>query len=294
MPCYHPLPAWRARRLGPSGSRGVTFNINDAFKDMPLELPCGRCIGCRLERSRVWAMRCMHEAQLHPVNLFATFTYDDEHLPPNGSLRPEDFVLFLKRLRKAYPHEIRYFQCGEYGENLARPHHHALLFNLELPDKRLIPGPPGAVPLFRSEQLDQLWRQGATTVGHVTFDAAAYVARYSLKKITGPSAAQHYAGRLPEYLTMSRRPGIGRYWLQRFKGDVYPDDQVVIRGGLKCKPPRYYDKQLSDAQQLRIKARRKKARAEHPVTGRQLVNKEAVTTARTRMRARRPYEESLK
>lgn len=290
MPCYHPLPGWIGRKRTESGKRSIHFNPADAWTDKKLEIPCGRCIGCRLERARQWAIRCMHEAQLHPSSMFATLTYDDDHLPPRGSLRPRDFVLFMKRLRQARTDGLRYFQCGEYGSNLERPHHHALLFNLELPDKQLLPAPPGAVNLFRSEELDRLWGQGATTVGHVTFESAAYVAGYALKKITGPPAAQHYAGRLPEYCTMSRRPGIGAHWLERFKSDVYPDDSVTIRGGIKCRPPKFYDTRLTERERRRYAKRREEQRRDR--TGRQLITSEAVVTARTLARAARPYEES--
>ncbi|WP_287777544.1 hypothetical protein, partial [Megamonas sp.] len=88
----------------------------------------------------------------------------------------------------------------------------------------------------------------------------AYVARYVTKKITGDMAEEHYKGREPEYVVMSRRPGIGRGWLEKFVNDVYPHDYVVIRNGIKCKPPRYYDKiydEWNSEEMHNIKTRRK-------------------------------------
>lgn len=276
MPCYHPLPAWRSRDRSQTGKRTILFKPEPGHQGQ-LELPCGRCIGCRLERSRQWAVRCMHEAQLHEHNYFATFTY--ETLPPNGSLQPQDFVLFMKRLRKTLPPGVRFFQCGEYGDKLARPHHHALLFNTPLHDLRLHSSQ--AVPLYRSANLNDLWGHGHVIVGAVTFDTAAYVARYSLKKVTGPAAAAHYQGRHPEYLTMSRRPGIGSAWFDKFHSDVYPHDKLILRGGTITRPPRYYDSKLDPKVLARLKLRRElEARDDPESTGKRLIVREAVITSR--------------
>ena len=145
-------------------------------------------------------------------NCFVTLTYNDEHLPANGSLNKRDITLFLKRLRKRYGKGIRYYQCGEYGELLSRPHHHAILFNHDFEDKQLW-SVRGGVRLYRSASLEQLWPYGYSTIGDVTFESAAYVARYVVKKITGEREGEHYRGKMPEFATMSRRPGIGRGWL---------------------------------------------------------------------------------
>lgn len=292
MPCYHPLPGWYGRERTPTGKRPVVFNAADAWTDLQLEIPCGHCIGCKLERSRQWAIRCMHEAQLHQHNIFATLTYDDNHIPQNGSLQPEHFTLFMKRLRKAHGEGIRFFQCGEYGEQLERPHHHALIFNCRFQDAKLYPR-SATTPLYTSEQLDQLWTHGRTTIGAVNFETAAYVARYSLKKLTGPPAADHYAGRLPEYGTMSRRPGIGANWFTRFKRDVYTHDHIILRGGIKTRPPKYYDSKLNadDPVRLRkLKARRKYQQLDNPDnTGPRLIVREICKTAQLNS-YRRSYE----
>lgn len=287
MPCYHPLAAWYApnRELRPGRRRTITFRLEPNHLGQ-LNLPCGRCIGCRLERSRQWAIRCMHEAQMHSTNYFATLTYDQDHVPKDGSLRPEDYVLFMKRLRKALPPGVRYFQCGEYGDQLARPHHHALLFNAPFNDVRLLPNQE--TRLYSSRQLDQLWGQGRTILGRVTFESAAYVARYSLKKVTGPAAEAHYAGRHPEYCTMSRRPGIGSTWLDKFRNDVYPGDAIILRGGTESRPPRYYDSKLPHRVLAALKLRRElQARDDPESTGPRLIVREAVTTARTATFTRR-------
>lgn len=250
MPCYNPLTGFYSKSLNSNGNRTIVFNQREAIDDRELKLPCGQCIGCRLERSRQWAMRCMHEASLYEKNCFLTLTYSPENLPPGGTLVKKHFQDFMKRLRKANPgSKIRYFHCGEYGENTTRPHYHAIIFNYDfndkLPQKKLNDN-----IIYTSQKLSDIWQHGFSSIGSVTFESAAYVARYVTKKITGPAAFAHYChfdadgeilkDLLPEYTTMSRRPGIGRPWLEKYQTDVYPDDFVLMRGK-KLKPPKYYD-----------------------------------------------------
>lgn len=191
----------------------------------------------------------MHEASQWPSSVFVTLTYDDEHLPEDQGLDVSEFQRFAKRLRKSRPGEkVRYFHCGEYGEQGQRPHYHALLFNVDFADKY-----QWRSDTFRSAELESLWNLGHSEFGAVTFESAAYVARYSLKKLTGTAAIEGYrryhlrTGEevtvSPEYATMSH--GVGASWLEQFADEVYPLDRVVSRGR-ECKPPRYYDKRLAE------------------------------------------------
>ncbi len=234
-----------------TGKRAVVFNVRRGYADRPISIPCGQCIGCRLERSRQWAIRCVHESSLYEENCFLTLTYDDDHLPMNRSLDIRDFQKFMKRLRKTHGAGIRFFHCGEYGENFGRPHYHACVFNFDFGDKQ-----PWKTTqensLHTSEELQRLWPFGFSSVGAVTFQSAAYVARYITKKITGPGSVAHYEyvsddgevfDRSPEYTTMSRRPGIGKGWLDQYRTDIYPGDFVVLNN-VKMKPPKFYDRQL--------------------------------------------------
>lgn len=274
MPCYHPLPGYLSKVRNVSGKRSIVFNINDGFKDKALQVPCGKCVGCRLERSRQWAVRCMHEASLYERNCFVTLTYADAP----ESLEPRHFVLFMKRLRKRFGDGIRFFQCGEYGERTFRPHHHALLFNLDFPDKRVC-NSSGTYPLYSSGILEGLWSHGLCFIGEVSFKSAGYVARYAMKKVYGPAAVDWYMGRVPEYLTMSRRPGIGSEWIRKFRRDVYPSDELVVNG-VPSKPPRFYDDVVDrDFPRVmqRVRRRRMKRLLEDPnSTGSRLLVREAV------------------
>ncbi|AYQ58819.1 replication initiator protein [Termite gut associated microvirus 1] len=265
MSCYHPIEMFRSRagRNPETGKWSLASNTVEGYGDLPVTVPCGRCIGCRLDRSRHWAVRCVHEAQQHEVNSFITLTFDDDHLDRRGSLNKIDFTHFVKRLRDRVGYDlIRYFHCGEYGSQGLRPHHHAIIFGYDFPDRVL--WSRGQTPLYRSALLEQLWPYGFCTVGEVTFESAAYVARYVLKKVTGDAAEEHYQGRVPEYVTMSRRPGIANDWAYEYYDDVYPHDYVIIRNGIKCKPPRYYDniydiidhKSMSKVKRERVKKAR--------------------------------------
>lgn len=234
----------------------MTFSANAAYRDLWVSVPCGTCAGCKMERARQWAVRCLHEAQLWPHSWFVTLTYNAENLPRTAAglptLLPSDFQRFMKRLRFEHaPRKIRFFQAGEYGE-LGRPHHHAILFNLPLEDLRPLHGSGSGSPLFRSAALERVWPLGFVSVGQVSVASAAYAARYTLKKVGGESAPAHYQGRVPEYVTMSRRPGIGAGWFKKFRDDVYPLDRVVTRGKperapVVGRPPRFYDEQLRRA-----------------------------------------------
>lgn len=239
MPCYYPLAGWRSRTVNPAtGKRPVVFQKADGLIDRPVEVPCGKCTGCRLERARQWAIRCMHEKSLYSESSFLTLTYSDDNLPAFQSLQLEDYQTFFKRLRKKTGPGLRFFGCGEYGETRGRPHYHAILFNYNFPDRRHYKTTDSGV-LFRSAILDRTWGHGLCSIGTVTFESCAYVAKYCVKKVNGDKAAAHYRGRLPEFSTQSK--GIGRGWYEKYKSDVDMNDSVVMRGR-EMKPPQYYDR----------------------------------------------------
>lgn len=244
MTCFHPLKAWKTETGVVLGSQGINAHSR------PLKLPCGKCDGCRLENSRQWAVRCMHERQLHENNSFITLTYDDEHLPESGSLRHRDWQLFAKRLRKRYG-PFRFFMCGEYGGRHGRPHFHACVFGVGFDDRKLFSTTSAGADLYTSETLSETWGNGHASFGEVTFESAAYVARYTLKKVGNDverlgtldfSTGEIHVKR-PEYAKMSLRPALGFDWWDRFRDDVKRRGDVVMRGK-PMRPPRYYDKLL--------------------------------------------------
>lgn len=225
-----------------------------------MQIPCGKCLGCRLERSRQWAIRCVHEAQIQEENgkhnCFITLTYAPEYLPEDGGVHKRHFQLFMKKLRKAWPNDrIRYLHCGEYGEKFGRPHYHALLFGFNFPDRTEHTDKDGH-PFWTSEDLTKTWGKGMCSIGELNFESAAYVCRYITKKLSEGITDESYnrweekyvqkttgAIRQEEYITMSRSPGIGQKWFEKYKSDVYPSDYIILRGK-KMRPPKYYDIEL--------------------------------------------------
>lgn len=212
---------------------------------------------CKLEYSRQWAMRGMHEASLYEDNSYITLTFDDEHLPNDESLDKRTWQLFAKRLRKEVsPKKFRFIMCGEYGDARNRPHYHAILFGLDFPDKELYKVERG-FNYYNSPTLSFCWPFGHAVIANVTFETVAYVARYVTKKITGDMADEHYqrvdaltgeiSHVLPEFFLTSRggrsgERGIGYRWWEEFKSDLKKD--FITVNGVKCRPPKYYDSLL--------------------------------------------------
>lgn len=261
MPCYNPITAWYSKHLNDNGKRGLTFTKKYAYDDRELNIPCGKCTGCRLNRSRIWAIRCVHEASLHPENCFITLTYNDENLPHDLSLNKAHHQKFMKRLRKYIGGEkrIKYFHAGEYGSKGQRPHYHTILFNYDFKDKELLSERNGNL-LYTSPLLSKIWDKGFVTIGDVTFESAAYVARYCLKKINEVdpnhrdyeryidqySRINQETGEinfvLPEYSTQSN--GIGKEWMKKYQSDLRKG--FITINGVKVDIPRYYLDKLEE------------------------------------------------
>ena len=242
----------------------------------------------------------MHEAQTHESNYFVTLTYRE---PAPRELDHKHWQDFMKRLRRRFaiwdPTQAswvpRYYMCGEYGDKKDRPHYHACLFGITLPD--LIKYDE---KLSTSKTLDALWTHGECKIGTLTFESAQYVAGYCLKKITGDEAKEHYTKvdletgevyeRKPEYGKMSLNPAIGKNWVEKYINDVYNYDHVVI-SGKTAKPPRYYDKIMKGKDKYRmeeIKERRNEKAKEktEQLTPARLQAIERCTRARLKLKQR--------
>lgn len=297
MGCYGPLTGYYPGPNAPDGR--LVFDKKLSLTGIPLKIPCGKCPGCRLEQSRQWAVRCMHEKRLHKNSAFLTLTYSDAHLPPGNTLVKSHFQNFVKRLRHEYePDEygytVRFFMCGEYGSQTSRPHYHMLLLNQDFPDKRLVKS--GAkYNLYDSKRLSRLWPFGTHTIGDVTFESAAYTARYCMKKNQNGKTVSD--GRLPEYIDMSRNPGLGTGYFDRFKDEMLSHDTIIVNGYPNA-IPRFYDNRLAGLtgmsdqiglytkmELIKIKRRRRltfAARADN--TNRRLRTKELVMLAKLRQK----------
>lgn len=208
MPCVHPIPAHRPVSLVEgAGSKRVVIGtpvrsfsydrMQDVLESAELLLPCGSCVGCQISRAREWAIRCTLEQQFHPVVSFVTLTYADRYVPP--TLSRDHLSLFFRYLRRKVG-KVRFFACGEYGEQRQRPHYHALLFGSS--DR---------------EAFEVAWgRKGFVTAEPVTPARISYTAGYCAKKLgffrpkgeeVDFATGEVYTHQ-PPFLQMSRRPGI--------------------------------------------------------------------------------------
>lgn len=272
MACISPITAYRASTVNPSGKRSLVFNRAAGFADLPVTIPCGMCIGCRIQRARSWALRCVHESKGHTFNSFVTLTYDDEHLPPSGSIEKSILQLFFKRLRKA-GFSFRYFAAGEYGPTTNRPHYHILFFGIDFHQDRRLYKTVNETRYYKSEQLNKIWGQGDALITGLTYTSAEYVAKYIISKRLGKDAPDHsdysrldlstgeHFQVLPEFTLMSRRPGIGSEWYAKFASDAFPSDFLVY-DERKFAVPRYYSDKLKNSDATAHAAIKKKRRIE--------------------------------
>ena len=269
MPCYYPL---RGNRLS-DGSVGQfrqadKWSLNREIEGQE-QVPCGRCVGCRIDNKRSWAIRAMHEASLSPDNCFITLTYDDDHVPEGHTLRKTDFQKFLKRMRYRYG-SFSYMLVGEYGPTTLRPHAHALIFGLDFSEG------PGEEDLesghWSSEMVSKCWKFGYNSVGTFTEERAAYVAGYCLKKLSGSRDRKEReridpdTGEVwhvdPEFFLMSRNPAIGKRWFEKYHADCFPSDFVIDHNGNKAPVPPYYEtlyERENGEAMARVRAARKEA-----------------------------------
>lgn len=282
MSCYHPLKAFTIG-VKENGKKDLVIRpylvdhlelrsgtLYDIYCDTvsqaadrvffdSIDIPCGKCIGCRIEYSRQWANRLLLEKEYYDDAWFLTLTYDDDHIPKvpccscdeNGevdgisyTLDVRDCQLFMKRLRKRFGEGIRFFLAGEYGSTTFRPHYHAIVFGLKLDDLKPYSRSKQGFTYYVSELVSNVWKNGYVVIAPFTWETAAYTARYVTKKLNGAEAEFYDKYNLkPPFCLMSRRPGIGRRWY-----DEHPDcldfEYINLRtpeGGRKFRPPKYYE-----------------------------------------------------
>ena len=222
----------------------------------------------------------MFESYDHAESSFITLTYDDYYLPENAGLDVKDWQKFAHRLRKYvwrnYAKKIRFYMCGEYGyspttlNNIGRPHFHAIIFGHAFHEDRYIKRekPHEA---FSSDALQDLWGKGITELSDMTVETAAYVASYTVKKITGDLAKEHYVrlneqtGEIvnirPEFSTMSRggeHGGIGRRWYEQYKKDLHKG--FVTIDGKTFPVPKFYQNIMSEDDAWALEQMREQAK----------------------------------
>lgn len=221
-----------------SDGKTLTFSSNKASKEFAsFEIPCRKCINCRLSYAREWSIRAMHEAQMHPENSFITLTYETLDSP---KLQYSDWQEFAKKLRRSQNQKIPILVCGEYGEKNKRPHWHAILFNFKPKDGVAIRS-SGEETAYSSKFLTDLWGKGITEFGSVTQKSANYVARYAAKKLVHGQDDDHDYHPI---FRASSKYAIGKSWLEKYYEDIFNQGELILPGGTRTSIPRYYEKWL--------------------------------------------------
>lgn len=241
MPCTDP------RTVGfMADGKTISWSQKNYSKEYAaFQLPCGQCLECRLSYARQWAIRCVHEAQMHEKNAFITLTYDNENLK-SPQLIYRDFQLFMKKLRFLHNDPIGVFVTGEYGAENKRPHWHCLTFGYAPPDGVREPNQTDRRDddvTYTSAQLDKLWGKGKANFGSVTINSAGYCARYAAKKLVHGKDGEH------EFEPISKKSSkhaIGKRWIEQYWPDVFRYGRVVLADGTEAPIPRYYEKWLKD------------------------------------------------
>lgn len=239
-------------------------------------IPCGHCYACQLRYSSDWAIRIMTEAKKHEHNYFVTLTYNEENLPIaasaeydgrifenpgdwTGTLLPEDMTRFINSLRKKLERQghkgMKYYYCGEYCPTSGRPHYHIILLNCPLNIENFHDFTQEKTTHklhWRSTDLEELWNKGFIDVSEVNFASAAYVARYCMKKLSKEVDKTSYyeQGKLPEFVRMSRRPGIGAEYFRENLENIYKFDSILMKNFhgdfVHYKPPKAWDRKFKE------------------------------------------------
>lgn len=289
MACYKPVKAWIITGTrSDTGHKVLKFKEPIGIPTEEIKIPCGSCIGCRMDYSRMWMGRIVKEASLYPNNAFITLTYNNENLPIKDSINTETGELitghplvkkhlqgFIKRLRREYDYHfkhtgIRFYACGEYGGKTMRPHYHLAVFNINTTawgDIKFHNNNFNGDATWTSQKIEDIWGKGFCLIGDLTPQSAAYIARYMLKKQKGPTKKWYYEskGIISEYTSMSVKPGIAKDWYEQHKDEYWINDRVLIpqrhKAPMITKTPAYFDKQLETEKGIeemeRIKEKRK-------------------------------------
>lgn len=277
MCCFHPIRAWqkncayiRPDRPEPmlywagEHSRKLIFKEPNMYQIngwRELAVPCGKCIGCLLDKANDWATRAYAESTNWKNNCFITLTYDNDHLPKDFQEMKRDMQKFFKRLRyyehgieywenprtKKHENPIRYIIAGEKGPKTKRLHMHALIFNWKPKDLKFYKYNHAKDSLYTSKTLEKIWGNGFVIIGNVTYQSACYVSRYVMKKAYQKTAVADLKER--EFIETSRNGGIGLlYWLKN-KTKIIQQQGILlkIKDKVKLKMiPKYFKRKWKE------------------------------------------------
>lgn len=300
MACYQPLKAFRIGKSEKTGKPiykitdyrvdhieyhkdGYWHKCYDPFVSRLaheynrtfIEIPCGKCIGCRLDHAKDWSNRCLMELQEHDSSYFITLTYNDINLPMTSyvkedtgeifevpTLKKTDFQDFIKALRQALPEQkLRYYMAGEYGtgSDLPRPHYHVIIFGLKLDDLIFYKSNERGDKMYNSPLIDKIWKKGFCVVGNVTEESCNYTARYVMKKVNCNNEVYKIRNMQPEFTLMSTHPGIAKSYYEKHPG-IMEYEHIFLsteNGGKKIGIPRYFKRLQEKVDPDRVESKKR-------------------------------------
>ena len=216
MACLKSRPAWEMKKRYPDEKTKLRFTQPKPYREPDLWTFCGKCAGCQERKKKDWGIRCYHESQMHEKCCFLTVTYDEQYVPERISRK--HLSNFMKRLKRLYGKQIRYFGVGEYGEKTGRPHYHVIIFGEDFRDKEftfLI-----SEKAWGNMKLQELWGMGAIHISDLNPARAFYTAGYTAKKLDDPDT----------FSIKSSNPPIGKSWVERYADNLLRLHSVRING----------------------------------------------------------------
>lgn len=224
-------------------------------KDAYIRISCGNCAECRLKYSKDWSTRMLCEAATYNFEncYFLTLTYDNNNLrfgaTGNPTVCKKDIQDFMNSIRDNQLYQfkhtgVRYYGATEYGDITERPHCHVILFNCKVPSDGLQYYMTNKFnqPIYKGLYFEKYWPYGFVTVGSLTFESCAYVARYCMKKHKGKDKSFYLENSIEaEDSTKSNRPGIGRYWFDDHFEDIYLNENGQVVDSIYFPPSAFLD-----------------------------------------------------
>lgn len=241
-PDIEEIPSWYLAKRGFTPNWLVaphSVHNGDKFLTEFVTIPCGKCIACKMAKSKEWTTRICIESNYYKHLLFLTLTYDDYHLPPNNELSKSDLRNFIKRLRNSI--SFRYFACGEYGttdRSTKRPHYHMII----LTDDDLGMKPEPRPNAFKSDIISRCWPFGLYELNLGDENTIAYTAGYVYKKQLAVEKDNH---KIKPFISASDKPGFGLRYFQEHIDSILATKKVYFKGKTKS-AFRYIWKKLSE------------------------------------------------
>lgn len=221
----------------------ITKNKNTKEEET-IQVRCGKCIECNIQRIKEWTNRLYLEQISHDESCFITLTFSNDLITNNtdkevNPLMAIDlkyskryFQLFLKRLRKyIYKTEnkfIKYYHIGEYGSRNQRAHHHIIIFGWKPKDMRQMEVSKSGKEQFFSQTINDIWKLGRISVQNTNINNIKYICKYTTEKINNTN--RYNTNFAKPYQTFSNRGELGDLMLYKNAVNLIDNNGFTLDG----------------------------------------------------------------